>query len=294
MRYYTKEYYTLLLAQGAAELYEPIIEKEYSDEEIEDLYQQAMDRHIEEEREEYDQPPGLIIVDEDGPDSAVFELSIDEALAYENREPFDEEQSRADFEEMYRDNLEEPDEDLPDWVREAVDPRILAMYFMPERIYRKLTAEDEINEKKFDALDDEADEKLEELRETLPEAYQEFFDVLEDLEDLYVTDIEITDDEIRMTLSGWDDDGDEEEKLLRFSSPEIIENEGVEAQSWEDEDGDIESDCELLYSELYMENGRPEVHMLFDNKGLKYLTFSCGEALAFYGLGTLAGHITLN
>ena len=165
---------------------------------------------------------------------------------------------------------------------------------MPEKIYRKLTAEDEINEKKFDALDDEADEKLEELRETLPEAYQEFFDVLEDLEDLYVTDIEITDDEIRMTLSGWDDDGDEEEKLLRFSSPEIIENEGVEAQSWEDEDGDIESDCELLYSELYMENGRPEVHMLFDNKGLKYLTFSCGEALAFYGLGTLAGHITLN
>ena len=294
MRYYTKEYYTLLLAQGAAELYEPIIEKEYSDEEIKDLYQQAMDRHIEEEREEYDQPPGLIIVDEDGPDSEVFELSIDAALAYENREPFDEEQSRADFEEMYRDNLEEPDEDLPDWVREAVDPRILAMYFMPEKIYRKLTAEDEINEKKFDALDDEADEKLEELRETLPEAYQEFLDILEDLEDLYVTDIEITDDEIRMTLSGWDDDGDEEEKLLRFSSPEIIENEGVEAQSWEDEDGDIESDCELLYSELYMENGRPEVHMLFDNKGLKYLTFSCGEALAFYGLGTLAGHITLN
>ena len=89
MRYYTKEYYTLLLAQGAAELYEPIIEKEYSDEEIEDLYQQAMDRHIEEEREEYDQPPGLIIVDEDGPDSEVFELSIDAALAYENREPFD-------------------------------------------------------------------------------------------------------------------------------------------------------------------------------------------------------------
>lgn len=293
MRYYTKEYYTLLLAQGAAELYEPIIEKEYSDEEIEDLYQQAMDRYIEEEREEYDQPPGLII-DEDGPDSEVFELSIDAALAYENREPFDEEQSRADFEEMYRDNLEEPDEDLPDWVREAVDPRILAMYFMPEKIYRKLTAEDEINEKKFDALDDEADEKLEELRETLPEAYQEFLDILEDLEDLYVTDIEITDDEIRMTLSGWDDDGDEEEKLLRFSSPEIIENEGVEAQSWEDEDGDIESDCELLYSELYMENGRPEVHMLFDNKGLKYLTFSCGEALAFYGLGALVGHIALN
>ena len=292
MRYHTKEYYTLMMAQGAADLYEPIIEKEYTEEEIEDLYQQAMDKYIEEDREEYDEPPGLII-DEDGPDSAVFELSIDEALAYENREPFDEEQSRADFEEMYRDNLEEPDEDLPDWVRESVDPRILAMYFMPEKIYRKLTAEDEVNEERFDALDDEADESLEELRESLPEAYQDFIDVLEDLEDSYVIDTRITGDEIRLTLSGWNDDGDEEERRLKFSNTEMIENDGIEAHAWEDEDGDIESDCELLYSELYIENGRPEVHMLFDNKGLKYLTFRCEEAFAFYGHGVLAGHITL-
>ena len=293
MRYYTKEYYTLLMAQGAAELYEPIIEKEYSEEDIEDLYQQAMDRYIEEEREEYDEPP-VVFIDEDGPDSAVFDLSIDAALAYENREPFDEEQSRADFEEMYRDNLEEPDEDLPDWVREAVDPRILAMYFMPEKIYRKLAAEDEANEAKFDKLDEEADEGYEDMKESLPESYQEFIDILEDLEDSYVTDAEVTDDEVRLTVSGWDEEGEEAEILLRFLNPEIIENEGIEAKSWEDEDGDIESDCELLYTELYMENGRPEVHMLFDNKGLKYLTFRCGEALAFCGLGTLAGHIALN
>jgi len=293
MRYHTKEYYTLMMAQGAADLYEPIIDKEYTDEDIEDLYQQAMDRYIEDEREDYDAPPVLILDDGD-PDSGLLDLSIDAALAYENREPFDEEQSRADFEELYRDNLEEPDEDLPDWVREAVDKRILAMYFMPEKIYRKLAAEDEANEEKFDAMDDEADEKLEELLESLPEDYQDFIDILEDLEDLYVTDAEITDDEIRLTLSGWDDEGDEEEKLLVFSNPEIIENDGVEAKSWEDEDGDTESDCELLYSELYMEDGRPEVHMLFDNNGLKYLTFRCGEALAFCGLGTLEGHITIS
>ena len=57
MRYYTKEYYTLMMALGVADMYEPVIDKEYSDEEIEELYQKALDNYVEELRASYDEPP---------------------------------------------------------------------------------------------------------------------------------------------------------------------------------------------------------------------------------------------
>ena len=197
--------------------------------------------------------------------------------AYEKRPPFNEEESKADFEEMYRDNLEEPDEDLPDWVKDAVDPRILAMYFMPEKIYRKLSEQDEAIEEKFDALDERADEALEELMEILPEDYAELMEILEELEDSTVIEAKTDGGVIELTLLGWDDEGDEELYHLSFEDVEVIEDEGLNVSSWEDEDGDKDSDCELLYSEVYVEDGRPEIHMMFDNNGLKYLTFRCSE-----------------
>lgn len=280
MRYHTKEYYTLMMSMGMADGYEPVIDMDYSDADIEELFSKARDKYIEEERADYDEPPVICVDEEDG-EIEFDEEEIAELIEeYENREPFDEEETAEEFEEMYRDNLEEPDEDLPEWVREAVDPRILAMYCMPEKIYRKLAAEDEANEEKFDLLDDMADEAFEELRENLPEEYVDFMDELEELEDSNVIEA-TTGGDIELTVVGWDDEGDEEIYLLRFAGAEILEDEGIEARAWEDEDGDTESNCELLYSEVYMEDGKPEVHMLFENEGLKYLTFRCAEARIF-------------
>jgi hypothetical protein len=281
MRYHTKEYYRLMMAQGASDLYEPVIDKEYSDEEIEDLYQKALDDYIDEERALYDAPPEMpVILSEDAPEEVrvmweqMYAVSVE---TYENRPPFDEEEAREEFEELYQDNLEEPDEDLPDWVRETVDPRILAMYLMPEKTYLKLVDEDEVNEEKFDELDDAADEALEEIAETLSEESIDLMDKMEDLEDSYVVRTEIGDDSIVLTLTDWDDEGEETESVLGFGGVEVLENEGISAKAWLDEDGDRESDCEFLYGEVYEEDGRTEVHMLFDNNGLKYLTFRCTE-----------------
>ena len=276
MRFYTKEYYTLMMNLGMTDMYEPIIEKDYTDDEIEELYQKALDKYIEEERASYDEPP-VLFVDEDGnaEDLEDFEAEVEE---FENREPFDEKEAAEEFEDLYKDNLEEPDEDLPDWVKETVDPRILAMYFMPEKIYRKLAEEDKANEEKFEALDEKADEALEDMRGDLPEEYEELMDLLEELENAYVIEAAIGSGEIELKLEGWDDEGEEAVFKLRFDEAEVLENEGIEAHSEKDEDGDIESDCELLYSEIYIEDGRPEIHMLFDNNELKYLTFRCAEA----------------
>ena len=276
MRFYTKEYYTLMMNLGMTDMYEPIIEKDYTDDEIDELYQKALDKYIEEERASYDEPP-VLFVDEDGnaEDLEDFEAEVEE---FENREPFDEKEAAEEFEELYKDNLEEPDEDLPEWVKETVDPRILAMYFMPEKIYRKLAEEDKANEEKFEALDEKADEALEDMRGDLPEEYEELMDLLEELENAYVIEAAIGSGEIELKLEGWDDEGEEAVFKLRFDEAEVLENEGIEAHSEKDEDGDIESDCELLYSEIYVEDGRPEFHMFFDNNGLKYLTFRCAEA----------------
>ena len=279
MRFYTKEYYTLMMSLDAAELYEPVIDKEYSEEEIQELYQRALDRYIEEERASYDEPPEFDIDEADDPE--FIEMMREELEEYENREPFDEEEAKEEFEEMYKDNLEEPDEDLPQWVRDSVDPRIPAMYFLPEKIYRRLVEEDEENQEKFDALDEAADEALEDMVDDLPEEFGELYETLEELESAFVLSVEMGSGEIEMKAEGWDDEGDEAVFILRFDETEVLEDEGLDIHAGKDEDGDTESDCELVYSELYIEDGRPEVHLLFDNNGLKYLTFRCSEAYVY-------------
>ena len=278
MRFYTKEYYTLMMSLGAAELYEPVIDKEYNDEEIEELYMKALDRYIEEERASYDEPPEFSFDEDDDPE--YIEMMRAELDEYENREPFDEEEAKSDFEEMYRDNLDDPDEDLPAWVWESVDPRIPAMYYLPEKVYRRLVEEDEANEERFEALDEAADEALEDMQELLPEELEELLETLQEQESSYVMSA-MTGDEVELKLSGWDEEGDEAIIMIRFDEAEILENEGLDIHAGYDEDGDAESDCELLYSEVYIEDGMPEVHMLFDNNGLKYLTFRCSDAYIY-------------
>ena len=268
-----------MMSLDAAELYEPVIDKEYSEEEIQELYQRALDRYIEEERGSYDEPPEFDIDEADDPE--FIEMMREELEEYENREPFDEEEAKEEFEEMYKDNLEEPDEDLPQWVRDSVDPRIPAMYFLPEKIYRRLVEEDEENQEKFDALDEAADEALEDMVDDLPEEFGELYETLEELESAFVLSVEMGSGEIEMKAEGWDDEGDEAVFILRFDETEVLEDEGLDIHAGKDEDGDTESDCELVYSELYIEDGRPEVHLLFDNNGLKYLTFRCSEAYVY-------------
>ena len=199
----------------------------------------------------------------------------------EDREVLEEKEEGEGVEDLYKEKIQEPDEDLPDWVKETVDPRILAMYFMPEKIYRKLAEEDKANEEKFEALDEKADEAREDMRKEVPEDYEELMDILEELESCSVYSSSIDGDEIELQIEGWDDEGDPVIYTLRFDEVEVLENEGVKAESWIDEDGDRASDCEFLFAEMYFEGDRPEIHMMFENNGLKYLTFMLSDAYAY-------------
>lgn len=308
MRYYTKEWYTLMDSIGNVDMFEPVLDKEYSDEEIEALYQDMEDKYVQEERDVYDEPPYILEDEEDELDPEDFDpedylvgdidengdeqdlhhpASIEELREYqrkelefeirefEEREPFDEEEAREDFAENYRDFLEEPDEDIPQWVLDEVDIRLLAMGVMPEGAYKRLRDEEEKNQEAFDVLDEAADEAFEKMYADMPDEYTGMLDDFEDLDGEYVLAVKKEDGDITFTLSGWDDDGEEMRYIVTFEDAEVIEDEGLVIIAETDEDGDTVSDCDLLFHEVYFEDEKFEVHMMFDNNALKYMTLRC-------------------
>ena len=173
------------------------------------------------------------------------------------------------------------DEDIPEWVRESVDPRRIALGLLPQSVYDRLEAEDAENETKFEELDAEADRLLEENDELFPEEYEELADSLDDLVAEYITGAALVNGDYVMELVVWDDEGEQTKKKAVFKNAELIENEEPIINSGTDEDGDIETDCDLADCELYFKDGAFEVHMLLDNedKGFKYVTLKCDEII---------------
>ena len=306
MKFYTKEWHELMDKLGTAEMFEPVIDKEYTDEEIEDLYEDLMEKYVQEEHDDYDTPPYLmletdeedfdpdefliLVVDEDGEEIEVhhpesYEEYVrheTEALAaeleeFENRMPFDEDEARREFEEDYLDNLNEPDEDIPQWIRDTVDPRLVALWVLPEGAYKKLMAEEEEMQERFDVLDAAADDALEEMYENLPEQFETLIEDLDELNGDYVAEIESEEGDLSIILAGWDEDGEDVLHAIQMEDAEILEFEEIEITSGYDEDGDFISDCSLTDYELYFEDDCLEIHFLLDNEeqGLKYVTVRC-------------------
>lgn len=324
MRVYTKEWHELSDYLAAVDEFEPIEDKDYSDEDIERLHQKALEKYLKEERELYDEPPyfdlkewkeenpkeefdpeDYLIADitEDG-DEVNFRApaSYDELLEYskreyehqvemyENREPFNAEEETEFFEGMYNDNLEEPDSDIPAWIRDAVDPRLIALELLPESIYKRLQEEKETKQKRFDELDELADRMLEEYDdEDDNEEYEAFEEKLSDLQSGYIHGAREIGKSYEVEMVDWEydeEDVDDEDieftqvrRVYTFRNVIIIEDEGLEIVPETDEDGEVVSNCELMDYELYNDNGRYEVHMLFDNGeyGFRYLTLSCDD-----------------
>ena len=310
MRFYTKEWYTLMDSFGNVDMFEPVLDKEYTDAEIEALYQDMEDKYVQEERDAYDEPPYIPVDDDELADPDDFDPedyligiideegeevdlhhpeSYEELLEYlkqeterelreyENRLPFDEEEARSEFRENYKDYLEEPDEDIPEWVRKEVDVRLLAMGALPEGVYKRLKAEEEKNEAAFDVLDAAADEAFGKMYADIPDEYTDMLDDFENVDGEYVIEINEEGGDVTVVLSGWDEDGDEERHSIIFEQAEVTEDEGLSINVEVDEDGDTVSDCDLLFHEVYYDNGRFEVHMMFENNGLKYLTLNCSD-----------------
>ena len=280
MRVYTKEWHELSDYLVTVEDFEPVEDKEYTDAEIAELYQKRLEKYLDDQRE----------MSREYPDDDFF-VEKDEIEF---------------FEEMYNDSLEDPDEDVPAWIRESVDPRLLALGVLPESVYSKLKEELTLKQKRFDELEELAERMYEDGMHEDDEHYEEYDeaeDVIGDIMGGYILDIRELDASVEIEYVTWDDGDDDEDdeddddvdfedididdeedfedvqirRIATFSGARVLEYEKPEIKAERDEDGDIESNCDLLDYELYYEADRLEVHMLLDNEehGLKYLTLNC-------------------
>lgn len=293
MRVYTKEWHELSDYLVTVEDFEPVEDKEYTDAEIEELYQKRLEKYLDDQREM--------------------------SREYTDDDFFDEKDEIEFFEEMYNDSLEDPDEDVPAWIRESVDPRLLALGVLPESVYSKLKEELTLKQKRFDELEELAERMYEDGMHEDDEHYEEYDeaeDVIGDIMGGYILDIRELDASVEIEYVTWDDGDDDEDyedddydnddvddeadddddiddededfedvqirRIASFSGARVIEYEKPEIKAERDEDGDIESNCDIIDYELYYEAGRYEVHMLLDNEehGLKYLTLNCESVKA--------------
>lgn len=188
MKYFTKEWYGLMQEIDYTTGYQPIEDKEYSDQEIDDLYKQALAKEIQMEESAYNSPPinmwASLLEDEDDFEPEYFLIedpatgdffhpeTYDEAKAmvekdfqiqmeeFEKRPPFDPSLTEDFFAFNYERASKEGDVGLPTWASEKLDKRLVALGYLPEPIFLKLEAKENEARLKFDAINNEAEKVL--------------------------------------------------------------------------------------------------------------------------------------
>lgn len=261
-----------------------IPDKQYSDKEIEALYNKELKKEIERAYEDYNTPPDYsfleelingdepfnaedwLIVDEDK-DTTIVPTSKEEVIEnlskekekdleeFNNRPAFDEKEVIEEFNQSYKAMLEIKDY-LPKWVYEEVDNRLIALNFLPKSVLKKLRVEEKENKKKFDNIMKEARKVLN--KQNVPEG---ILDKL-NLHDDRITGLDKQGNNYVMTIENYDD----EVIQIVFEEAEIIELEKLDFEN-----------CYWLYEEIYKENNTYEVHIMVESNELKYVTVKCRE-----------------
>lgn len=298
MRYFTKEFYQPTIRQMIFEGLEPIEDKEYSDEDIEELYKVNEELFVDLMEDFYNTSPvkfreerldnlGIDIeditiwdLDEDG--NRIRERSpedveefreylakdlTDEIEEFENREPFTREEFKEYYRNFYQSNLEEGFSYLPEYVQDKVDPRILAMNLIPDHLHNKLLEELEMDLERQDEEFDKYLDLIEEETRDIPEDIMDPFflsnSVLYRLEE--VEDEEEGGETIELGLMGENIDGYEVDRMIILEDAYFIELEELDYES--------EDFTEFLNFEIHEADGGYELHMIFLNDlDLKYVT----------------------
>lgn len=245
MKYFTEEYRDALNNVGLVEGYE-ILENENID--IDSLYKQKENEFVEHERAIYDSPVihendlfsdiELVLedillsdFDEEGnevnfrhPESYEEWETYKEANhkrlleEYENRAPFDEDEAR----DLFKLNFDIAVNDkwqMPSWVYEKVDARLIALYYLPKDIYKELENLSKESERRIKEID-----KLEEKDTYNKSISEEMIELLE-LHDSNLLKIEERDGSIFLDVIYSPISKLEGHQRIEFINAEIIENE---------------------------------------------------------------------
>jgi len=284
MKYFNKEWYELMQKQFMTDGITEIQDKEYSDKEIEELYNIELKKEIERAFEEYNTPPDYsfleevingdepfnpenwIIVSEDEeiiikPNSKeevmenLLKENEKELEEFNNRPPFEEKEVIENFEESYKTMLEDK-EYLPKWVYEEVDNRLIALNLLPKSVFKRLCLEERKSKKKFEKIMKVANEDL-----SRQDVFKELFTKL-NFHDDRIIGFNKHENNYVMTIENY------EEKIIKiiFEETKIIELENIDFEN-----------CYWLYEEVYRKNNIYEVHLMVESEGLKYITFKCSN-----------------
>ena len=193
MKYFTKEWYHLMQRLDYTLCAKRIPDKDYSDSDIEELYEKELLEYCEEN-----------------------EQDLDDEL-------------RKEFRELYEENLKWMKySNLPEWVFDEVDSRLIALELYPESVFDKLHEEEVKNEERFNAImkaaeeEDKAHPELEDVREMLANHDATIMNIVADedrialtITDLYGLDEDIFEDkENPDTFEDIDEDDDFDDELF--------------------------------------------------------------------------------
>jgi len=287
MKYYTKEWYELMQQQQYTSGMQKIPDKTYSDQEIQAFYDADLAAEVAHDREIYDTAPNydwyetlldpsrfhphmfLFINEETGrqfhpdtPDEArqyIEQERREREEAFEKRPPFDPAETIKCFEACYKGMIRYCACGYPQWVRDTVDNRLLALHRIPETAYERLRAEEAKNQKAFDKIVREAECAL--GAQDIPErikSQMSFHDAC-----LLALKKNKADMELYLRKDGGWFDGKTPYIKIIFKNVSIFEREkGFALRTKRNSEGEMISNCHYLYDELYRKDNVYELHIL--------------------------------
>lgn len=303
MKFYTKEWYELMQRLYPTSGLRKVPDKEYTDAEIQAFYQADLKAEIARDRRIHNTPPihgrELEILGEEAftPTMFLFENeetgelfhpeTVEIAKEYlekirqrmqeqfDNRPPFDPAATIACFRGSYRAMLRYGGAGYPQWLRDSVDQRLLALNRMPESALKRLKTEARANRRAFDKIEQAAEAVL--SAQDIPEGIRTRFR----FHDASVLAISKVRSDVELYLrkdGGWRDDTTPYIKIIFRNVKRFDREKGFALRTKIDKHGELSTGCTYLYNELYRDEDGYEIHMLFwTPKALRYLTICCED-----------------
>lgn len=303
MKYFTKEWFCLMQKAMLPYRFDEVLpDGEYSDEEIQALFDKQLKKHIEEEREDYDTPPEtdwelwkLNGLDPDNfdPDRFAFlkggippktyeearallirdrELELEE---WKNRPPYDPKEDIKDFQKSFSFDLKMVPHRFPKCVTDIVDPRILALGLITESAYKLYKAEQQRIEQEYEAINEEGDRVLAE--QDIPEEIKSRFR----FHDADTLALRKSGKDLLLYMRNeymWTGEKTPYVKVIFKNVKKINREKGLSIRPTIDKQGKLFCWCQFLYHELYRTEKGYEVHiMLMSSTHLRYLTVECED-----------------
>lgn len=307
MKYYTKEWYELMQNLHHTSGLQKIPDKVYSDREIQLFYDADLAAEVAHDEELYNTPPDygpyetllkpdvfqphiFFFVDEETGETFHPETPetarqyIERELrrrkeAFEKRPPFDPAETVKCFETCYKGMLRYGVCGYPQWVRDTVDPRLLALNRIPETAYDRLKKEETENQKAFDRIMSEAEKELN--RQDIPERIRSQFCFHDAC--LLALKKNGADRELYLRKDGgWFGETTPYIRIVFRNVYEFEREKGFALRIKRNDEGEMISGCRYLYDELYRTEKGYEIHLLLAaSESLRYLTICC-EDIVFY------------